>query len=320
MDTRQLKTLYDRLLDQQDYPGDVCPTDRNLVRLTEGSCSQAERQRMEAHFAECHECLELASKLQAADQWFGENQPQVFAGIEHKAVLAQVEPWASCPAPEILHRYADGAVPASPAGDLFRGRIDRHLAACDTCREKESAYRPGLAKTLMMTLRQLRDAAGDSVDRVRQMLLGVQAMAVACGSGHGARAMPGYRGQTGPTMSAPVVDAEGRLVLDDDGEPRHAKFELIRAGIERDGHFVLDLSTADRNFWQTADRNFVVCATLQHEHYKLILPTEKIHADGRITIVGNMVSGVEIRDLPLAAIELSVTLTGEPGQGSADST
>jgi len=141
---------------------------------------------------------------------------------------------------------------------------------------------------------------------LHELLWGLQTQAIARGTGYGARAIPGYRSGTIPVLEAIQLNQEDKLVLNDEAQPVKIAFDVIRAEIEHDGHLVLDLVTADKRYWEKPDCRFMISAVLTYYNRKVVLPTEKIYSDGRVTFVANLVSGVEIRTIPLSAIQLSV--------------
>lgn len=311
MNRSQLAQLYERVIAQDEYPGGVCPTELKMVEFVTRALPEPERQRLEAHLSECAGCQQAAEKLRTARRWFSENASLVFTGIPQKAADAGVEPWTSCPSDDILEMYALGALPETESGARFKARIERHLAACETCRQAAEQARGRLATLLTLRMADLqRHVSQAAHDTLRRMLLAIKAVAIAGGVGQRVRAMPGFRSQPALSLDALVLDRDGKMVLDHKGSPRKVIFDLIRGEVERDGHFVLDLSTADREYWEGAQQRYVVSATLSHENRRLILPAEKIYGDGRVTIVGNLPSGVEIRDLPTSTITLTLVREG----------
>ena len=51
MERSEIERLYERIVAQTEYPGGVCPTERNLVRLITQTLSTVERKRMEDHLS-----------------------------------------------------------------------------------------------------------------------------------------------------------------------------------------------------------------------------------------------------------------------------
>ena len=105
MDQLQIERLHAAIVAQDEYPGEVCPTERNLARFVAGEMADDEARRAEDHLAECDPCRQAADRLRQAATWFAGNRAAVFAGLEEKAAVAGLEPWASCPSPQELEAY-----------------------------------------------------------------------------------------------------------------------------------------------------------------------------------------------------------------------
>ena len=329
MDADRLAALHQRVIAQHEYPGHVCPTERKLVEFVRGKLPLAESTRMEEHLSHCAACRDDAARLQAAAEWFRTHRDEVFAGLEGKAADEGIEPWASCLPRDLLDRFVADTLPHTARGARLRARIEAHLAGCESCRHRAQQARDTLAATVVVALAYLRDHAAPHEDgaslpdsgkpgtgvppaaeQAHALLLAIQTMAVARGTGRRARAMPGYRGQADTPIAALCVDAEGALVLDAHDNPTSVRFDVIRAEVEADGHYVIDLITHDRTVWERPEAASTVRIELRHEHRRLVLPAQKIGADGRVTFVGDVPSGVGIREFPLAA--LSVTIATLP--------
>jgi hypothetical protein len=307
IDKARLELLYEHVIAQKEYPSNVCPTEQKLVDFIMGSLSTIEYKRLKKHLADCSDCLKLADKLQKNSQWFADNKTHMFAGLLDKAAKVGVEPWASCLSLDVLHGYIMNNVPDTRRGALLRKRIETHLQGCKSCRESTGKLKVGLERSIIVTMADLEQKADEATRAiVRGMLLAIRSVAAARGYGNIVSAMPGFRSQFASSVSALLLDQDGRIVLDDNGHPRKVKFDLIRAEVGRDGHVLIDLSTTDRNFWESKDHTFKVSAALQQENRKLILPSEKICSDGRVTVAGNLVSGIEIRVLPISAMIFTV--------------
>jgi len=305
MDPQRLKILYERVIAQDEYPGNVCPTEHKLAELVMGALSAVERRRMDEHLLECTGCREAADELRAAAQWFKENEAELFAGLAERAAAAGVEPWSSCLRRDLLQLFLAGAIPETKEGARLHERIEAHLDECAACRQVVTQAQAALAAMLVIQLADLRERESEKAAAAHAMLLAIKTMAIARGARR-MRAMPGFRGKEEDTLSALVLDQGGKLVVGEDGDPERADFHRIRAKLESDGHFVLELATDDRSFWESPESTFVVSVSLQHENRRLVLPPEKIFSDGHVTIVGNLPPGVEIRDFPHAAIMLTV--------------
>ncbi|NLX22801.1 MAG: hypothetical protein GXY55_14210 [Phycisphaerae bacterium] len=88
-------------------------------------------------------------------------------------------------------------------------------------------------------------------------------------------------------------------------------FSVVQATLEQDGHLVLDLTTDESTVWESPHQVHLASVALCHENRKLVFPPEKIDAQGRVVIVGTLTAGIEIRSLPLSAVEMTVIAAEE---------
>lgn len=307
METSDKEHLYKKLIKQTTYPGDVCPTEDNLVRWVQKALTPSECDKMEQHMQGCRQCAEAASKLTSARSWFQEHESFVFAGIIEKAAREGIQPWASCPSSQILELYAGDAISRDEVGQRFRHSLKAHVSQCLSCGHKYINNLHELKEKIILKLEDLADSAIDTaISTLHELLWGLQTQAIAQGTGHGVKAIPGYRSGDVPVLEAIQLNRENQLVLDDEAQPVKTAFNVIRAEIEHDGHLVLDLVTADKRYWEKPGCRFMISAVLTYRNHKVVLPTEKIYSDGRVTFVANLVSGVEIRAIPLSSIQLSI--------------
>ena len=312
MDEEQLDRLHERIIAQATYPGDVCPAEHKLVEFVTGALTATESQRMEEHLSACPDCRKSADQLRAASQWFNEHKDEMFAELAAKAAAAGVEPWASCPGRDLLGCFVADKIPQTEQGASLRERIAAHLEACSACREAAAEARRTLAAVLVIRLADLHERTSQAAEAARHMLLAIQAMAIARNARPRAHARAGYRGAPETSLTALVLDQHGNVALDEDANPRRARFRLVRAELESDGHLVLALTTKEASVCERRGSTFLVAASLQHENRKIVLPPEKIYADGHATIVGNLPASVEIRNVPPATITLTVMKSGPP--------
>lgn len=309
MNATELARLYERIVAQREYAGGVCPSEATLVEYTAGRLSAAEAGRLREHLKACRECEVLAEDVLASGDWFAENRAEILAGLVDKAIAARLRPWDACPSKAELRAFVTGSVLEGQRGVLFRNRLREHVADCETCGGFVATLESQRSRGLTVTLQQLVDRVREAVQAVSELLRAFEMIVPARGAGY-VRAMPGYRSQTAPVLPAVLVDATGCLVLGDDGLPRCVKFDVIRAEVERDGHAVLDFSTSDSSVWARADQAFALTASLEHGNVRLVLPPQRIGANGRATVVADLTDGVELRELPLSAISLTVTEAG----------
>jgi hypothetical protein len=305
MDPQRLDRLFRRLIIQQEYPGGTCPTEQKQVELIRGELSEQERQRMDEHLKLCAGCREDTRRLGKAALWFREHGSQIYAGVRDKGAAAGVEPWADCLHRDLLKLLATESLPDTEAGRTLRRRLEGHVESCACCRQAVDDLRRAMASMTVIHLTELQQGARKAADVARRLLLAMQTMAMARGTLHQARAMPGFRSQPQPTVSALMLDPGFNLVLDEAGNPRQVDFQLIRAEVAHDGHCVVDLTTEDRAVREQPEGH-MVGLSLEHESTTLVLPAEQVYPDGHVTIVGNVPSGVEIRRIPLSALRLTV--------------
>ncbi len=307
MDRKQLEALHERIIVQDEYPGDVCPTEEKLVDYIMELMPAAERNKLENHLEECSECRMLSSKLYEGLQWFSQNKTSVMAGLIDKAMDSKTEPWACCYTYDVLQGYFSDKIPDTNPGKLLKKQIEAHLRECRICSETAKDVQAHLANPLMVNLAGLAqklDKAAQAI--VSDILHAIESIAATRGVGNVIYAMPGYRSQPVSSVLALILDKDGNMVLDDQGHPKKVKFDLIRGEVATDGHIVIDLSTTNRFLWEGCDHIFKLSVVFQQENRKLILPSEKIHSDGRVTIVSNLTSGIEIKVLPISTMIFTV--------------
>jgi len=315
MNDADIERLYDQIIMQDKYPGGSCPTGRSFVRYVKGSLSDEEQQNMREHLSSCPPCARMVEDLELARRWFREHERSMASQVAERAAQIGLPAGQECPPVEALEKYCTSAVPDTEAGRRFRRRVKEHLAACAVCQRTVDSWGKRLDRVVTIALDELRGGLVQAlVDKVRELLLGIQAAAAVRGAGGYVYAAAGYRAGALASVNAIVLDRQRWITLSDEGQPVQVAFDLIQARIERDGHFVLDLCTADRRYWESTSGRFVVSATLLGENTKLVLPAEHIRPDGRVTIVGHIPSGVEIEALPVSALSLAILEDAETPQ------
>jgi len=113
-----------------------CPTREQLSAFVDGAATPDEASSIEAHLAECDSCASEAA-------WFA----QVTSASAYADTAMPAAEEGTCLAAEDLAEYAEGR-----GGPGFRGRVERHLAACADCRRtvaylNETAIEAGVAIT-----------------------------------------------------------------------------------------------------------------------------------------------------------------------------
>ena len=170
----ELECLHKLIITQEEYPGNVCPTESNLVRFITGSLSETEREKMRDHFLRCHCCTKAASKLESAHSWFQENESLILGGFAEKATRTGLQAWASCRSPHILEEYATDAISDIRVGAVFHKCIESHLDQCPGCHELGTPERTRLGETLVMELGDLRGlTTWASVKTLREQLMAI---------------------------------------------------------------------------------------------------------------------------------------------------
>jgi hypothetical protein len=307
MDRKQLEALHERIIVQDEYPDDVCPTEEKLVEYVMGLIPATEHKMLEKHLDNCPECRILSNELHENSQWFSQNKSCVMAGIIDKAKDGKIEPWASCYSLDVLQGYFSDKIPDTDSGKLLTKQIEGHLRECEICRETAQEVEANLARSLvvnMADLAQKLDKAAQAI--VSDILHAIKSIAATRGVGNIIYAMPGYRSQPVTSVLALILDKNGNMVLDDQGRPKKIKFDLIRGEVATDGHIIIDLSTTNRFLRENVNRIFKLSVVFQQENRKLILPSEKIQSDGRVTIVSNLISGIGIKVLPISTMIFTV--------------
>jgi hypothetical protein len=307
MDRKQLETLHERIIAQDEYPGDVCPTEEKLVDYVMELMPPTERNKLEKHLEECSECRILGNKLHESSLWFSQNISCIMTGLVDKAIHSKTDPWACCYSYDVLQGYFSDKIPDTDSGKLLAKQIETHLRECEICCQTAEEVQAHLAKPLVVNLADIAlkfDKAAQTI--ISDVLTAIKSIAATRGVGNVVYAMPGYRSQPASSVLALILDKDGNMVLDDQGHPKKVKFDLIRGEIATDGHIVIDLSTTNRFLWESGDRIYKLSVVFQQENRKLILPSEKIHSDGRVTIVSNLISGIGIKVLPISTMIFTV--------------
>jgi hypothetical protein len=307
MSRQELERLYQRLVLQDVYPGDVCPTDEKLAASTAGSLSPQESARLNEHVQMCSDCRNMADQLGDAATWFSQNKAEIFAGLLDRAKARAVGPWRSCLSDDVLERYIQQAIPDTEAGRGFARSVETHLAGCSTCRKTVKRLDAQLVEPWVLPLDDLARRADARVQAIlRDIVLGLKSIASAKGTFLGAHAMPGFRSQPARTVPAILLDAEGKVIIGPEGRPQTVEFSLIRAQLDRDGTAILELSTVDGRIQSAGKGEFVLSVAIHYEHRRLIFPNEQVPPDGHVTIVGHLVQGIQITALPPNALHLTV--------------
>ena len=144
------------------------------------------------------------------------------------------------------------------------------------------------------------------LERMRSFFDALATIARASGGGAFARGAPGFRSVQVPAIEAPVLGADGKLLVDDDGRPALCHFEVIQANVEPDGFLTLDLTTADREYHQTEGSSYQAAAALAAGGVRLELPGGPIDEQGRVTFTGLLPEAVAVEQLPLFSFDVTI--------------
>ncbi|MBN1509262.1 MAG: zf-HC2 domain-containing protein [Sedimentisphaerales bacterium] len=307
MNRQELERLYQRLILQDVYPGDVCPTDEKLAAYAVASLSPQESARVSEHLQMCSDCRKMADQLGTACAWFSENKAQIFAGLIDKAIVQAVGPWQSCLSDDVLVQYIQRTIPDTEAGRDFTRSVETHLDGCDTCRRAVERLKAQLAQPWVLPLDDLVRRADNHVQAVlREIVVGLKSIASARGTFLAVHAMPGFRSQPARTVPAIMLDTEGKMIIDREGRPQTMAFSFIRAQLDRDGTAVLELAAANERAADAADGGLVLSAAIRYEHRQLVFPGERVPQDGHVIFIGHLVQGIAIPVLPPNAVHLTV--------------
>lgn len=291
MNDAELQRLHASVFSRDDKLRGECPGDELLADFLGRTIERRLDTDVSAHLTECFSCRRRVEELDAAGAWFETRREQLLRGV---LAGADAEAPARCPSALLVQTLARNRLPRTRAGDALRERLQEHLRECERCRRVHATR---------LTVRRLLDRALGSVDEaVGRLLAGLQEL----GSHLVPVAVAGYRAETASVLDALVFDADGRLALDEDGEPVAVRFDIVRAELSADGRFVLDLSTADRGYWKSDAAAFVAAATLEHGSTQLELPDEEILGSGRATIIVQFAPGLSIERIPTKAIRLTI--------------
>jgi hypothetical protein len=307
MNRQELERLCQRLVLQDVYPGDVCPTDEKLAAHVAACLSSQESARLNEHLLMCSDCRKMADQLGMASTWFSQNKTEIFAGLLDKAKVQGVRPWRSCLSDDLLEQYVQQTIPDTEAGRGFAQSIETHLAGCSTCRRTVERLKAEVAEPWILQLDDLVRRADIHIQAIlRDIILGLKSAASARGTFLGAHAMPGFRSQPARMVTAIMLDAEGNMTVGPESRPQIMELCLIRAQLDRDGTAILELSTVGERIQGAGSGEFVLSAAIHHERRRLVFPSERIPPDGHVTIVGHLVQGIQITALPPNALHLTV--------------
>ena len=310
-----LRDLYEKLIRQNVYPGRVCPAEHVMVDHESGGLPAEQARLVEEHLADCASCREDFVGLGRAAEWFRESEPWILMGLAAKAAAAGVLPWARCPSSQMLYRYASGELPETRGGGILLAEIREHLVRCPQCQRLSGEFAKA-ASGVRLSIRELGAQAGYAVmDRLRGFVDGLSLIAEATGAPAAERGAPGYRSGELATIAAPVVDAEGKVVVGEQGRPAQCLLEILTAGIAEDGFLTVDLAALDVDYRRRDDRAYQAAAALVAGDVRLELGRHALDEQGRVSFTGLIPQAKAVDPLPPMALD--VVVSAQPA-GSGD--
>lgn len=306
LDSDVLRRLYECLILQDPYPGQTCPAEYVLVAHARGALHSGLSQLVEQHLHQCPSCIEDLEELRKAMEWFHQNERWILMGLAAKGAAAGALPWAKCPSSQLLYRYANKQIPVSDGGKVLLAEIQEHLTRCPDCIRLCEELRAGV-EGQHVSIADLGARAGGAV---RNWLSGfadaLLAAAQAAGSPSFVRAAPGYRSGESPTVDAVLVDRDGCLVVDEQGQPATCCFQVLEANVKEDGFLTLDLVTADSEFHPGERGDCDARAAITVNGKCLDLSSMPIDEQGRVTFTGLVPETSAVDPLPLALLDVTV--------------
>jgi len=307
MNPQDLQRLYDLLIRQEPYPGDVAPTDRVAIEYLVGLLSPEERERLEAYLTECPDAREEAHGLQEARDWLQRNRSSVLARLAEKAKAAMAPQSHAGLTGEQLTAYVADELPNTNTGENLKRRIEAAVAEDQSLRRRVQELRESLQSAVVLTTAELQSQTPSPAQATLVMLLAALRTLSLSQRRSALRPSPvTYRSGGSPTVVGLVFDRTGKVVLDDEGRPNRVPFQVVRAEISSSGRCLVDLSTTQREVWETPEVCYEALVSLCHESIRLELHPERIRSDGRVVVVDKLDSGVAVDEIPPSVIRVRV--------------
>lgn len=306
MTDEPLKRLYDRVIRQEVYEGDVCPAEHVLADYATGGLIDRQRALLEVHLQSCPACREDLAALEKGLAWFESHREHVLAGIAERGAQMGTEPWVFCPATGVLLRYCEGAIAQSDEGRALAERISRHIKNCADCRRKAQLWAQRSAAPIF----SLDDLAGRIDQALRSRLRAFFGGLLATSQTEGVPLLipvaAGRREGEPVRIVAPLVDKDGRVVVSESGVPEQCEFHVLAAAIASDGFLKVDLSASDRRYHRHDDVAFAAGLVIRMDDLQLAMPRSAIDAGGRVTFSGMVPEAVAVDPLPVSALDVTV--------------
>jgi len=307
MNPQDLQRLYDLLIRQEPYPGDVAPTDRVAIEYLVGFLSPEERGRLEAYLTQCPDAREEAHGLQEARDWLHRNRSSVLARLAEKAKAAMALQSHADLTGDQLTAYVADELPNTSIGQNLKRRIEAAVAEDQSLGRRVQELREGLQSAVVLTTAELQSQTPSPAQATLVMLLAALRTLSLAQRRSALRSTPvTYRSGSGQTVVGLLFDKTGKVVLDDDGRLLRIPFQVVRAEISSSGRCLVDLSTTQREVWETPEVYYEALVSLCHERIRLALHPERIRNDGRVVVLDKLDTGVAIDEIPPSAIRVRV--------------
>ncbi len=107
-------------------------------------------------------------------------------------------------------------------------------------------------------------------------------------------------------ITAKVVDQNGNLRLDEEGNIITTEFDVIDASIDNTGLLKIKLIAIDQNYWKREEKEYNVEVELECEGIKIILPRGYINKQGIVEIMSDLKTSNVVSFIPTKNISISV--------------
>lgn len=294
--------LLESLIMQPNYTAQACLSESLAVSFALGRISPTVATEIGRHLGVCDGCAQIVRDLQLEVDDLEARERLL------SRVLTQI---SAHPSDLTLSFYCQGLIPKTEGGIAYSQRIESHLRECEICYRRSVRFLE-LANTMKSL--HYRDITSSQKDQefVPRIIAGMTQLAVVQALARSRRQMSPYRGAGSEIVTAPVLGADGNILLNQAGEPWTVDFGLIAARIKTGGACQLHLSTADSSVLPSEGRRFAVGANLEWEGHRIELPNDTVHADGQVYIEVPLSPELPAGNLPAQMINLVVRSVADP--------
>jgi len=301
-----LRRLYEKLIRQEPYAGGVCPAEHVLTAYESGTLGSPQDQLVAEHLSDCPACQAALEKLKDAGEWFDENESKILTGLAAKAGTVDVLPWARCPGVQLLYRHAHQQIPETGSGKVLLAEIDQHVWQCRQCASLVAGFRAAAAGQ-SLSIAELGARAAHAVQaKLANFLDAIASTVRASGGASSVRSAPGFRSDQVLVVCASVMDTQGNVAIDQQGQVCQCHFDVVQAEIANDGFLTLDLTATDAPHLWGANSGYEAAAWLVAGGVRLALAPTVIDERGRCTFTGVLPDAPAVESLPLSAVDLVV--------------